>query len=253
MLERARPLLSFKLNRLRRKVIEITLPESCDKKMQRDGIEPKPNLPGVGEKAWWAQQMLGLIPPGVWARESGWTINELIEVAKRSDWKGVLLDGWSQAAWLHRDAEWAEALLAEAYKRGRIAPIQGGQPVTLFQVLPQTRREAFVLEILKADSSKPMTNAERIYIESCGRRWGMALSSAVIDHVLRFLSAEGADPSWTWLHFMAMTGCRLDPSLISETISRLTGAAPRPDQRPPAIERLLDFLQFRHDMLKEFN
>src|SRR5262249_42032067 len=37
MLERGRPLLTFKLNRLKRKVIEVTLPESCDKTMQRDG------------------------------------------------------------------------------------------------------------------------------------------------------------------------------------------------------------------------
>src|SRR5262245_363534 len=112
MLERVRPLLTFKLNRLRRKTIEIRLPEACDKAMQRDGVEPKPYYHGVGEKAWWLQQMLGSIPPQVWSRESGWTISELIEVAGRSDWKSMLIEGWSQAARLCRDVEWADALIA---------------------------------------------------------------------------------------------------------------------------------------------
>ena len=58
-LERALPLLKFKSNKLRRKTIEVTLPEACDKAMQRDGVEPKPGFRGVGEKAWWLQQMLG--------------------------------------------------------------------------------------------------------------------------------------------------------------------------------------------------
>ena len=69
--------------------------------MQRDGLEPKPYSQGIGEKAWWLRQMLELIPPRVWSRESGWTIGELIEAAKRGEWKNVFLDGWSQAARLH--------------------------------------------------------------------------------------------------------------------------------------------------------
>jgi hypothetical protein len=48
-------------------------------------------------------------------------------------------------------------------------------------------------------------------------------------------------------------GCRIDPALIPEAISRLTEATKPPAERAPALERFLDFIQFRHEMLKEIS
>ncbi|HEX5083719.1 MAG TPA: DUF5691 domain-containing protein, partial [Blastocatellia bacterium] len=48
MIERVRPLITFKLNKLKRKTIEVTLPETCDKAMQRDGVDQK-----VDDPSWW--------------------------------------------------------------------------------------------------------------------------------------------------------------------------------------------------------
>jgi len=242
-LERVRPLLTFKLNRLRRKTIEVTLPEACDKAMQRDGVEPKPYSHGVGEKAWWLQQMLGVIPPGVWPRESGWTIRELIEGAERCDWKSALIEGWSQAARLHRDGEWADALLAETYKQGQVE--------YLFQVLPPARQEAFIIELLKKDPSLHTSKPARSYVATCWRQWGEQLSRAVMNSLLHHAATDRFKDGWMWSGFTDYIGCRLDPALIPETISRLTDATKPPAERAPAIEQFLNFIQFRHEMLKE--
>jgi hypothetical protein len=245
MLERARPLLTFKLNRVKRNTIEIALPEACDKAMQRDGVEPKPYSHEVGEKAWWLRQMLGMIPPGIWSLESGWRISELIEAAKRGDWKGVLLDGWSQAARLCQDVEWADALLAETYEQG--------QDGYLFQVLPQARQEAFILELLRKDPSLHTSKPARGYVSTCWRQWGAALSRAVVDSLLHHAATDRFKDSWMWSGFTDNIGCRLDPALIPEAISRLTEATKPAAERAPALERFLDFIQFRHEMLKEIN
>jgi hypothetical protein len=245
MLERAQPLLTFKLNRLKRKTIEITMPEACDEAMQRDGVEPKPYSQGIGEKAWWLQQMLGMIPPKIWSQESGWSISELIDAAKRSEWKGVLIDGWSQAARLCQDVEWADALLAETYERGEAAP--------LFQVLPQARQEAFILKLLGNDPSLHTSKPARSYVATCWRQWGEALSRAVIDSLLHHAVTDGFKDSWMWSGFTDNIGRRLDPALIPETISRLTGAMKPPAERAPAVEQFLNFIQFRYEMLKEID
>src|SRR5262249_18738016 len=236
---------TFKLNKLRRKVIEVWLPEACDKTMERDGIEPKPYFSGIGEKAWWLQQLLGLIPPKVWSQESGWQIGELVEVAKRSDWKGVLLDGWSQAARLHRDVEWADALLTETVKLGHAA--------SLFQVLPQTRQEAFTTELLRKNPSLHMDNPARNYVVSCWRQWSATLSRAVIDSLLHHAGTDRFKDAWMWSGFINTIGCRFDPALIPDAITRLSRATEPSAERAPVIERFLNFIQFRHDMLKEIS
>src|SRR5262249_16629420 len=197
-LERVRPLLTFKLNRLRRKTIEVTLPEACDKAMQRDGVEPKPYSHGVGEKAWWLQQMLGLIPPEVWTRESGWTIRELIEGAERCDWRSALIEGWSKAARVHGDAEWADALLAETYKQGQVE--------YLFQVLPPARQEAFILELLKKDPSLHTSKPARSYVATCWRQWGEALSRAVMNSLLHHAATDRVKDGWMWSGFTDYIG-----------------------------------------------
>jgi Family of unknown function (DUF5691) len=245
MLERARPLITFKLNRLKRKTIEVTLPDACDKAMQRDGVEPKPYYHGIGEKAWWLRQMLGLIPPKIWSQESGWPISELIAAAKRGEWKNVLIDVWSQASQLCRDVEWAEALLAETYERAE-AP-------SLFQVLPQTRQEDFIIELLRKSPSLRTDKPAGNYVAASWRPWSMKLSRAVIDSLLHHAATDRFKEGWMWVGILNAIGCRIDPALIPNAVTRLTEAAKPWSERPPALEGFLDFIQFRHEMLKEIN
>ena len=245
MLDRVRPLLSFKLNRLKHKTIEITLPEICDKGMKRDGIDQKPKSQDIGEKAWWLLQMLNLIPPRVWSQESGWTISELIAVAKRSEWKSVLFFGWSCAAGLYRDVEWAEALLAE--------PIETDQAAALFSILPDTRQELFLIELLKTNPSLQEYDPARIFLRIYGHQWGARLSRAVVDCINQQAATDEFKYNIIPHGFIEDIGCHLDPQLIPETVTRLSKWTRPPAERVQLIERFLSFIQFRYEMLKEIN
>jgi hypothetical protein len=247
MLDRVRPLLTFKLNRLKRKTIEVSLPEVCDKGMKRDGIDLKHKPQDIGEKAWWLVEMLNRIPPRVWSEESGWTINDLITVAIRSEWKRELLGGWSLAAGLYRDVEWAEALLAE--------PIESDQAAAgLFYILPKPRQESFLIEFLKTNISLHENDPARIFLRICGHPWSMNLSRTVVDCLLHHAATdEYFKYDMLWYGIIEDFGCRLDPQLIPETVSRLTEASRPPAERVPLIEQFLSFIQFRYEMLKEIN
>jgi hypothetical protein len=242
MLERARPLLTFKLNRLKRKTIEITLPEACDKAMQRDGVEPKPRIHGVGEKAWWLQQILGLIPPKVWERGSGWTISELIEAAERSEWKLLLFEAWTEAALRFRDEEWAGVLI-------NVVALQSRADL-LFRVLSSDRQEAVIADELKDD---PSLNSVRRKLVTCTYQWSSQLSQTVINTLCRHASTDTFGADWLWQPLFITIGCYLDHGLIPEATARLTEAMKLPIEHSLALERFLDFIQFRHAMLKEIN
>jgi hypothetical protein len=244
MIERVRPLIIFKLNKVRRKTIEVTLPEACDKAMQRDGVEPKPYYQSIGEKAWWLQQMLRLIPPKVWSQESGWTIGELIEAAKHSKWEKVLLEGWTQATALCQDLEWAGALLDETASE---------KMQSLFQILPQARQEAFIIKLLEADPSlDTYTKPAYICIACSQRQWGDALSRAVIDSLVHTAKKNPKNHYWIWTAISDNIGRHLDPALIPEAVMRLTEAATSLTERRAELEPFLNFIQFRHEMLREF-
>lgn len=75
-------LLSIKKQLLKTQ-LEVVLPEACDKAMVRDGLEVKPPR-GVGEKAWWLQQLLAATPLST--RTQRWPIATLIQAAAKSEW-----------------------------------------------------------------------------------------------------------------------------------------------------------------------
>jgi len=243
MIDRVRPLLIFKLNRLKRKIIEVILPEAIDKAMQRDGVEPKPYSQGVGERAWWLQQMLGMISPNVWLQVSGWDLSELIAVAKRGEWKSLLLDGWSQAACLCRDIEWADALLAETDKQE--------QALSLFQILPYPRQESFIIELLRNSPSLSFDKPARGYVVACSRPWSAKLSRALVNSLVYHAATDRFKNGWMWSEFIGNIGCCLDPALIPESISRLTEVTKQSAERSGVIEQFLNLIQFRYEMLKE--
>ncbi len=247
MLDRMRPLLRFTLDRRKRKTIEVTLPEACDQAMRRDGvIEAKPRLQPLGQKAWWLLQMLNTIPPNVWSQESGWTISELIEAASRSEEKQLLLKGWLRATELYRDVEWAAALLAETFETEETRFFE------MFNILPDARQEAFIIEQLRKSTSFQTGQPVRKIVGFCFRPWSVNLSRLMSDALLRHAATDGVEEDWRWEGFLNNIGCRLDPSLIPEAVTRLTEATKSGKPQPP-LEKFLDFIQFRHEMLKEID
>ncbi len=243
MLDRARPLL--KIGKGRKPQIEVTLPDECDKPMMRDGVEPRPPG-GVGEKAWWLQQMLSAIPPAIWSRAWGKNPVDLAQAAARGEWRSVLLNGWALAAQRYRDADWIEALLADV--------MQGGTAVNLpelFSALPIDRRETFVLRVLRSGPSLQHGGLARLFLSACQHPWSIVLSRAVLKSLARHTAQDDAQQPWA--PFLSQVARYLDPACAAEAESRLSPIVKSDSPMSGAIDRLLALLRFRHDMLKEMH
>ncbi len=133
MLARAEPLLSVQRGFIAKRV-EIALPPAFDPAWKADGIDEKPPA-GVGEKAFWTQQILGLVPLRHWTQKLGLDVAALVALAAKSgDWAELLLGAWYRAALLHREAGVASALLAPLAAHPKALPA-GTNPATAAEAL----------------------------------------------------------------------------------------------------------------------
>src|SRR5699024_7697541 len=110
MNERAKPLLAWKAGK--KPKLDVTLPGAPDRAAERDGIEPKPQQGRVGQKQVWLWQTLAAVPPSTWSKRWGAGPEEIVAVLRKHEFENVLVAAWAQAAVRHRDAAWAEAIVA---------------------------------------------------------------------------------------------------------------------------------------------
>jgi hypothetical protein len=121
---RAAPLLTVKrkLLGLGKPELEVSLPEAWDKSWLLDGIEEKnarflsvhgPSFhTNVGPATARLANLLFLLPPSRWLVHLGLTPTELLTAALASEWAQPLLSAWAKSTLLHRDADFAAALLS---------------------------------------------------------------------------------------------------------------------------------------------
>jgi len=96
---------------LRKKVIEVSLLSDLPLTLVRDGVEKKGAPQGTGEKAWWTQQAIGLVPPAFWCQSLGMNADDLVEAAAQGEDGKLLSTAWANATMRLADPGWARALL----------------------------------------------------------------------------------------------------------------------------------------------
>ena len=112
--------------------------------MIRDGIEPKPSRHGLGERSWWLSEMVARVPPSAWSLAWGLTPGELAETAVKSRWNEAVYPGLVEAAVIHQDLDWLDALLPHRKRAGKAF-----DAFTLLNTLPEDRREAACLRMIR--------------------------------------------------------------------------------------------------------
>jgi hypothetical protein len=249
MLERVRPLLSYtpeqkgllRLGPKSKTRLDVTLPAACDKEMIRDGVEPKA-LAGLGEKAGWLAQMLGVIPPATWATLWNARPADVIAAVRDNDWRGALQQGLIRATLRHQDATWAEALLAVWRTRGGDLDPQG-----LLGVLPPDRREAFILRHLAAARGKLHDDSALLnLLWECALPWSLELSRAVLAELRLYAADSQTSHDWEFRQALKRFGSLMAPTLDAEARHGW------PDSVPiywrEAIDELSALLHFRAEM-----
>jgi hypothetical protein len=202
MRERVLPLVVHRRTLLRGR-LAVAAPERCDAGMVADGIEARPPS-GTGERAWWLQQMLGMVPPATWPVE-------VVDAAADSEWAAPLLRGWAVAAGRFRDAAWAGALVGlwarlPEKRRDELALA----PDELVAELGRPDRDAIVLGVLGRSPVDGVRLAAR-----CDHRWGRELTTAVLQRLPELVARHG-HPVAQVATLARQAGLRGDPAAQPE-------------------------------------
>lgn len=225
--------------------IGVTLPDVCDKAMIRDGIEPKPpRHVQFGERAWWLQQLISVMPLAFWTQTWNTTPVDLLAAAHRdSEWGDLLRDGWATAARNQQDQTWAAALLT-------------AEDIThttedLFHLLSPEQREAHILRLLQTHA-EPLQSIHPAFALLIAHRstWSFDLTRAVLASLRQRTARQATSDDYHFRSLFSTVAVRLAPELLA---SASTGW---PTDKhwsfwADAVEHMLAVLRFRYDMLKE--
>lgn len=239
MIAHAQPLFSFAKKARGKYEIEITLPTERTEAMIRDGITAKKL--NIGEKTWWLQQMVRAIPVNVWEQTSGWQVADLLSACKKSEWKDVLLGAWLESAWRQNRVDWMQAIFSASSLKHKL-------PTQLTDHWNKQNFEALITDLLRETpdlrGDKPASWLLNLYEQ----QWSVALSTQVIQVFSQQLSGKFLIQEW---YFLARIMLYLNPTTIPNAIAVLSIFASEDGERQKLIQRLLDVLNFRQDILKE--
>ncbi len=132
----------------------VTPPESYDPSWAEDGISEKSPFSQFGPRAGWLYQMAVAVPLSWWSEHTGRTLDELLELSKRSAWKTPLQTAWGDALLRSGDEQWARAVL-KAMKEGSVWPSSSHDSLDRFRLagmLGEKERESVWEGMLSADS-----------------------------------------------------------------------------------------------------
>ena len=270
MIERARVTLRWEGGTL---VVEP--PTSCDKALIRDGAEPKPraNIP-LGERAWWLREVVSAVPTKAIAALLGVAAAQVVEANRGGEWEGALWTAWTISALRQRDAEWAEPLLEAS--PGKPYPLWSPrQEQDLLAVLPPERRDDYLVRRLRAESASLQPSKRTAeFVSSVTRPVGMAAARELLGRIRPIVAEEEeqfADPAcraklgaWAGrlmdpkfhdpqiVTMIQRLGAILPPELVAEAAEGMTIDAGLRLAYAAAYRVMVDRLQFRRDMHREF-
>ncbi|MCC7447233.1 MAG: hypothetical protein IT324_07440 [Anaerolineae bacterium] len=241
MIARVKPLLTFITVRKKAR-IDVTLPDTCDSTMIRDGIDPKMHK-GMGEKAWWLYQMMSVVPPSFWSAEWHTSSAQIVDAARRGGWTKVLWEAFTQAAQRHHDSEWAEAIWLVLQERGGDSEVEI-DPQQLLHVLSPERREILCFKTL--NDNAVLDRDVLLLLDGCKHQWGHELSRAVLQRLPRYIALHSN------IGLLEQFARYLSPSVIDDARTLLENVETEHYWKS-YVERFLATLYFRYEMLKELN
>jgi hypothetical protein len=260
MTGRVLPLLRLERPLLRAARIDLTLPETLDAAMRRDGIGAASH-PGLGEKAGWVVDMLAAVDPDVWTRHFDRPPRGCLALAEHSEFAAVFVRGWALAVQRHAQDDPSPRL--QAWSRD----------FTAWWLAVPAQRDAVpdnVFDVAAAHFAQDMDGASSALLDALPGKW---IADGACVRLLAQLAAGAAD---TWpaalsrhamqrlypvLPALADTG---HPWLVRQLLSSLalvldpaTPAAFEPVRLPDAqwqsaVDAFFDLVRLRHEMTLSF-
>lgn len=253
MAERVTPLLKFvpgesgsllKLKKSKPARIEITLPGECDKPMQHDGIEPKPQA-GFGEKIWWLIQMLEMVPLDFWTTEWNAAASDIVTASVQGEWEKEMFEAWTRAAVRQKNATWAEILFAIAVRTKHANKLEG-----LVAAMSAKQRELLFAPLLEADDGKT-GEIQGALINCCRHDWSPGFSRTVLKWLRKITAQQSGD--WQLRGQFKGFATRLAVPTLSETGSGWPTDATGWEFWSKGVDEFLALAQFRSDLHAAFS
>ncbi len=240
MIERCRNLL--KLAKGWKPKIEVTLPETCDAIMKRDGIdEAPPKGSKVGQKTHWLLSMLAAIPPSFWCQAWGKRAAEMLAAAERSEEKAIT-SAFISATINHKDLDWADAILAG----GPLRP-------ALVGILPPERCEALIVNAIRSDARTMLQddNALVAMLQAYDHPWGDELSRAVWGLFSKQIGTTHG--GYRLYGLLARFASRLSVATSDAAEQLLAAETAKNSGWVGPLTGFVDLLRFRHEMIEELS
>jgi len=229
--------------------IRVSPPAECDRSMRRDGIAPRPPG-GVGERAWWLEEILARTPLSVWPRD-------LFSRRVSEGWPATLRRSLARAAATQRHGEWAAALVddltAEVAASGH--PDDRLLLEALYDVLPADDLAQRAVAALRRGLATATAVGVEHVLHLCPRPWPEPLVEAVFAALADVPGGRGA--GWRVSALCELAALRLPAACAPRAaalVERLRAAAGYGAPADPGIaiiERFAGTLRFRHDMIGE--
>jgi hypothetical protein len=235
----------FKLKKASPAILEVTLPVECDKAMQRDGIETKPQ-PGFGEKIWWLIQMLEIVPLTLWTTDWNVSPAEIIHASLQGEWKKEFFEAWTRAAVRQKNPVWADALLVIALPAKRVEKFEG-----LLAALPEKQRELRLSALLETDDAKTR-ESQGALLAQCRHEWSPEFSRTILVWLRKMTAQQSAD--WQLRNQFKDFAARLAAITLAEAATGWpVSATPGWDFWSKGVEEFLALAQFRADLHAAFS
>ncbi len=168
--------------------LEVKLPESCDKAMQRDGIELKPpNWQKIGEKAFWLKQMLEITSLEYWEKTLNATPAELVAATNKHEYQKLILEAWRSSLRHYRyNLAWADAL-----KQSGKAEFQ---LIDYTFVMSQLDLENFMILRLKLANPRLQNQDSAYFLGPFLNTWSAKLTRSVCEQLKTYFEARDKLP-----------------------------------------------------------
>ena len=233
------------------KGLALSLPEKLDDGLKRDGIGAgkKPNA--GGKRAGWAFEILGRIPPKRWEEHFGRPTVDTLRLLAGCDRKKLLLDALANAAVLHQDHRWIEAMLRYWWRTDEEEAWGGSTGKLLMERLPGPAFNEIALQHLKQN---PGFIEEKSFLFQLlclnPHPWDNALAQLVLSGFQQWLSGARAYywNLWHYKQILEVAAYRVDPNLLENFRAGWDTRSPVWYRWEKEVERFLKAVAFRKEM-----
>ena len=233
------------------KELSLVLPEKLDDGLKRDGIGiAKKNYPG-GKPAGWAFEIISRIPPQRWEAHFKVPTVDTLRLFAGSRQGKLLLDALANAAILHQDHRWMEAILRYWWRTNDEEGWSGSTGKLLMEHLPDPVFNEMAQQHLKQN---PGFIEEKSFLNQMlsqgAHYWDKALAQLVVKGFQQWLSGARAYywNLWHYKRILEVAAYRIDPGLLESFRSGWDTRSPVWYHWEKEVERFLKVLAFRKEM-----